>query len=213
MYKNFFKRIIDFTIVFIALLIIWPILLIITIWLHFANKGAGAFFTQERPGKDGKIFKVIKYKTMTDERDENGELLPDAQRLTKVGKIVRSLSIDELPQLINVLKGDMSLIGPRPLLVQYLPLFSKEQARRHEVRPGITGWAQVHGRNLCKLSKKFEYDVWYVDNCSLITDIKILWMTFMKVIQKSDVGEGAGNMEEVDDLGFSEKYRNKNNQQ
>lgn len=213
MYKNFFKRIIDFTIVFIALLIIWPILLIITIWLHFANKGAGAFFTQERPGKDGKIFKVIKYKTMTDERDENGELLPDAQRLTKVGKIVRSLSIDELPQLINVLKGDMSLIGPRPLLVQYLPLYSKEQARRHEVRPGITGWAQVHGRNLCKLSKKFEYDVWYVDNCSLITDIKILWMTFMKVIQKSDVGEGAGNMEEVDDLGFSEKYRNKNNQQ
>ena len=207
MYKNFFKRIIDFTIVFIALLIIWPILLIITIWLHFANKGAGAFFTQERPGKDGKIFKVIKYKTMTDERDENGELLPDAQRLTKVGKIVRSLSIDELPQLINVLKGDMSLIGPRPLLVQYLPLYSKEQARRHEVRPGITGWAQVHGRNLCKLSKKFEYDVWYVDNCSLITDIKILWMTFMKVIQKSDIGEGAGNMEEVDDLGFSEKLK------
>jgi lipopolysaccharide/colanic/teichoic acid biosynthesis glycosyltransferase len=208
MYKNFFKRIIDFTIVFIALLIIWPILLIITIWLHFANKGAGAFFTQERPGKDGKIFKVIKYKTMTDERDENGELLPDAQRLTKVGKLVRSTSIDELPQLINVLKGDMSLIGPRPLLVQYLPLYSKEQARRHEVRPGITGWAQVHGRNLCKLSKKFEYDVWYVDNCSLITDIKILWMTFMKVIQKSDVGEGASNMEEVDDLGFSEKHRN-----
>ena len=207
MYKNFFKRIIDFTIVFIALLIIWPILLIITIWLHFANKGAGAFFTQERPGKDGKIFKVIKYKTMTDERDEKGELLPDAQRLTKVGKFVRSTSIDELPQLINVLKGDMSLIGPRPLLVQYLPLYSKEQARRHEVRPGITGWAQVHGRNLCKLSKKFEYDVWYVDNCSLITDIKILWMTFMKVIQKSDIGEGAGNMEEVDDLGFSEKLK------
>ena len=208
MYKNFFKRIIDFTIVFIALLIIWPILLIITIWLYFANKGAGAFFTQERPGKDGKIFKVIKYKTMTDERDENGELLPDAQRLTKVGKFIRSTSIDELPQLINVLKGDMSLIGPRPLLVQYLPLYSKEQARRHDVRPGITGWAQVNGRNLCKLSKKFEYDVWYVDNCSLFTDIKILWMTFMKVVKKSDIGEGAGNMEEVDDLGFSDKYRN-----
>jgi lipopolysaccharide/colanic/teichoic acid biosynthesis glycosyltransferase len=207
MYKNFFKRIIDFTIVFIALLIIWPILLIITIWLHFANKGAGAFFTQERPGKNGKIFKVIKYKTMTDERDENGELLPDAQRLTKVGKFVRSTSIDELPQLINVLKGDMSLIGPRPLLVQYLPLYSKEQARRHEVRPGITGWAQVHGRNLCKLSKKFEYDVWYVDNCSVTIDIKILWMTFMKVIKKSDIGEGAGNMEEVDDLGFSDKLK------
>ena len=205
MYKNFFKRIIDFTIVFIALSIIWPILLLITIWLHFANKGAGAFFTQERPGKDGKIFKVIKYKTMTDERDENGELLPDAKRLTKVGKIVRSLSIDELPQLINVLKGEMSLIGPRPLLVQYLPLYSKEQARRHEVRPGITGWAQVNGRNLCKLSIKFQYDVWYVDNCSLFIDIKILWMTFMKVIKKSDIGEGAGSMEEVDDLGFSEK--------
>ena len=208
MYKNFFKRIIDFTIVFIALLIIWPILLIITIWLYFANKGAGAFFTQERPGKDGKIFKVIKYKTMADERDKNGELLPDAQRLTKVGKFIRSTSIDELPQLINVLKGDMSLIGPRPLLVQYLPLYSKEQARRHDVRPGITGWAQVNGRNLCKLSKKFEYDVWYVDNCSLFTDIKILWMTFMKVVKKSDIGEGAGNMEEVDDLGFSDKYRN-----
>ena len=207
MYKNFFKRIIDFTIVFVALLIIWPILLIITIWLHFANKGAGAFFTQERPGKDGKIFKVIKFKSMTDERDDNGKLLPDAQRLTKVGKFVRSTSIDELPQLINVLKGDMSLIGPRPLLVQYLPLYSKEQARRHEVRPGMTGWAQCNGRNLCKLSKKFEYDVWYVDHCTIVTDIKILWMTFMKVIKKSDIGEGAGNMEDVDDLGFSEKLK------
>lgn len=207
MYKNFFKRIIDFTIVFIALLIIWPILLIITIWLHFANKGAGAFFTQERPGKDGKIFKVIKFKSMTDERDEKGNLLPDAQRLTKVGRFVRSTSIDELPQLINVLKGDMALIGPRPLLVQYLPLYSKEQARRHEVRPGITGWAQVHGRNLCKLSKKFEYDVWYVDHCTFMTDIKILWITLLKVIKRSDIGEGAGNMEDVDDLGFSNKYR------
>jgi lipopolysaccharide/colanic/teichoic acid biosynthesis glycosyltransferase len=207
MYKNFFKRIIDFTIVFIVLLIIWPILLIITIWLHFANKGAGAFFTQERPGKDGRIFKVIKFKSMTDERDENGKLLPDTQRLTKVGKFVRSTSIDELPQLINVLKGDMALIGPRPLLVQYLPLYSKEQARRHEVRPGITGWAQVNGRNLCKLSKKFEYDVWYVDHCTFITDIKILWITLLNVIKRSDVGEGAGNMEDVDDLGFSDKYR------
>lgn len=207
MYKNFFKRIIDFTIVFIVLLIIWPILLIITIWLHFANKGAGAFFTQERPGKDGKIFKVIKFKSMTDERDENGKLLPDTQRLTKVGKFVRSTSIDELPQLINVLKGDMALIGPRPLLVQYLPLYSKEQARRHEVRPGITGWAQVNGRNLCKLSKKFEYDVWYVDHCTFMTDIKILWITLLNVIKRSDIGEGAGNMEDVDDLGFSNKYR------
>ena len=202
MYKNFFKRIIDFTIVFIALLIIWPILLVITIWLHFANKGAGAFFTQERPGKDGKIFKVIKYKTMTDERDENGELLPDAQRLTKVGKLVRSTSIDELPQLINVLKGDMALIGPRPLTPIYLKLYDDFQRRRMEVRPGITGWAQVHGRNLCKLSKKFEYDVWYVDNCSLIVDIKIYWMTFIKIIKRSDVGEGSGNMSEVDDLGI-----------
>ena len=207
MYKRFFKRMIDFSIVFVAMLVIWPVLLVITVWLHFANKGAGAFFTQERPGKDGKIFKVIKFKSMTDERDADGKLLPDAQRLTKVGSFVRKTSIDELPQLINVLKGDMALIGPRPLLVQYLPLYTKEQARRHEVRPGITGWAQVNGRNLCKLSKKFEYDVWYVDNCSFLTDIKIYWKTFMKVLKKSDIGEGAGNMEEVDDLGFSEKLK------
>ena len=196
MYKNFFKRVIDFTIVFIALSIIWPILLLITIWLHFANKGAGAFFTQDRPGKDGKIFKVIKYKTMTDERDENGNLLPDAQRLTKVGKFVRSTSIDELPQLINVLKGDMSLIGPRPLLVQYLPLYSKEQARRHEVRPGITGWAQCNGRNAISWTKKFELDVWYVDNCTLWTDIKIIWITIMKVLKRADISqEGQATME------------------
>lgn len=207
MYKNCFKRILDFTIVFVALSVIWPFLLIIAIWLHFANKGAGAFFTQERPGKDGKVFRVIKFKTMTDERDASGNLLPDAVRLTKIGRIIRGLSIDELPQLFNVLKGDMSLIGPRPLLVQYLPLYSPEQARRHEVRPGITGWAQVHGRNLCKLSKKFEYDVWYVDNCSLILDLKILWMTVMKVLKRSDIGEGAGNMQDVDDLGFSERSR------
>lgn len=202
MYKHIFKRLIDFCIVFTVLLIIWPVLLAITIWLHFANKGAGAIFFQERPGKDGKIFKVIKYKTMTDERDENGELLPDAQRLTKVGKFVRSTSIDELPQLINVLKGDMALIGPRPLTPIYLKLYDEFQRRRMEVRPGITGWAQVNGRNLCKLSKKFEYDVWYVDNCSLKTDIKIYWMTLIKIIKRSDVGEGAGNMAEVDDLGF-----------
>lgn len=191
----------------IALICISPILLFVTIWLHFANKGAGAFFFQERPGKDGKIFKVIKYKTMTDERDTNGELLPDAQRLTKVGKLVRSTSIDELPQLFNVLKGDMSLIGPRPLLVQYLPLYSKEQARRHEVRPGISGWAQVNGRNHCKLSKKFEYDVWYVDHCTLMTDLRIVWKTVVNVLKRSDVGEGAVDMDDVDDLHFSEKYR------
>ena len=196
MYKNFFKRIIDFTIVFIVLLIIWPILLLITIWLHFANKGAGAFFTQERPGKDGKIFKVIKFKTMTDERDENGKLLPDAQRLTKVGRFVRSTSIDELPQLINVLKGDMALIGPRPLLVKYLPLYSEEQARRHEVRPGMTGWAQCNGRNAISWAKKFELDVWYVDNCTLWTDIKIIWITIMKVLKRADISQdGQATME------------------
>ncbi len=207
MYKHFFKRFLDFWISLIALICISPILIVVTIWLHFANKGAGAFFFQERPGKDGKIFKVIKYKTMTDERDANGKLLPDAQRLTKVGKLVRSLSIDELPQLINVLKGDMALIGPRPLLVKYLPLYSPEQARRHEVRPGITGWAQVHGRNHCKLSKKFELDVWYVDHCTLITDLKIIWMTVMNVLKRSDIGEGAGDMKDVDDLHFSERLK------
>lgn len=205
MYKDFFKRFFDFWISLIALICISPILLVVTIWLHFANKGAGAFFTQERPGKDAKIFKVIKYKTMTDERDADGNLLPDAKRLTKVGRIVRSLSIDELPQLFNVLKGDMALIGPRPLLVQYLPLYSKEQARRHEVRPGISGWAQVNGRNHCKLSKKFEYDVWYVDHLTLWLDIRIIWMTITNVLKRSDIGEGAGNMAEVDDLHFADR--------
>ena len=207
MYKHFWKRVIDFILSLLALAILWPILSLIAIWLHFANKGAGAFFLQERPGKDGKIFKVIKFKTMTDERDSEGNLLPDAARLTKVGKFVRSTSIDELPQLINVLKGDMALIGPRPLLVQYLPLYSKEQARRHEVRPGITGWAQVNGRNHCKLSKKFEYDVWYVNHCIFSTDIKIVWMNIMSVVKRSNIGEGAVNMAEVDDLGFAEKMK------
>lgn len=202
MYKHIFKRLIDFCIVFTVLLIIWPVLLAITIWLHFANKGAGAIFFQERPGKDGKIFKVIKFKTMTDERDANSVLLPDAERLTKVGRFVRSMSIDELPQLINVLKGDMSLIGPRPLTPIYLQLLNEEQARRHEVRPGITGWAQVNGRNHCKLSKKFEYDVWYVDHCTFATDVKIIWMTIQNVLQREDVGEGASDMKDVDDLGF-----------
>lgn len=191
MYKHFFKRVIDFTIVLMALLVIWPILLVITIWLHFVNKGAGAFFFQERPGKDGKIFKVIKFKTMTDERDAEGKLLPDADRLTKVGKIVRSTSIDELPQLINVLKGDMALIGPRPLRVHYLPLYSKEQARRHEVRPGITGWAQVNGRNNISWTKRFELDVWYVDNCSLWTDIKVILLTIKKVLFREDINNDA----------------------
>ncbi len=205
MYKHFIKRVLSFLIALVALLLIWWFLAIVAIWLHFANKGAGAFFTQERPGKKGKVFKVIKFKTMSDERDADGNLLPDEVRLTKVGRFIRSTSIDELPQLINVFKGDMALIGPRPLLVQYLPLYTEEQSRRHEVRPGITGWAQVHGRNLLKLSKKFEYDVWYVDHCTLFLDLKILWKTVMNVLKRSDIGEGAGNMAEVDDLGFMER--------
>ncbi len=187
MYKNFFKRIIDFTIVFIALLIIWPILLIITIWLHFANKGAGAFFTQERPGKDGKIFKVIKFKSMTDERDEKGNLLPDVQRLTKVGKFVRSTSIDELPQLINVLKGDMALIGPRPLLPEYLPYYTEREQLRHTVRPGITGWAQVNGRNNCGWNKKLEYDAYYVEQLNFGMDCKVILMTIKNVLSGKDI--------------------------
>ena len=189
MYKHFFKRVIDFVVALCALLVIWPILIIITVWLHFANKGAGAFFLQERPGKNGKIFCVIKFKTMTDERDANGNLLPDAERLTKVGKFVRSTSIDELPQLVNVLKGDMSLIGPRPLLTQYLPLYSKEQARRHEVRPGITGWAQCHGRNAINWTKKFELDVWYVDHCSFLLDLKIIFLTIKKVLVREGISQ------------------------
>ena len=207
MYKHFFKRVIDFTIALVAILVIWPILLVIYIWLSIANKGAGALFYQERPGKNGKIFKIIKFKSMTDERDEYGNLLPDHIRLTKVGAFVRNTSIDELPQLINVLNGDMALIGPRPLTPIYLKLFNEEQARRHEVRPGITGWAQVNGRNHCKLSKKFEYDVWYVDHCTLATDIKILCMTVMNVLNRKDVGAGADDMESIDDLGFMEKIR------
>lgn len=196
MYKHFFKRLIDFILVLCVLLVIWPILLIITVWLHFANKGAGAFFTQDRPGKNGKIFKVIKCKTMTDERDAEGNLLPDADRLTKVGRFVRSTSIDELPQLINVLKGDMALIGPRPLLPQYLPLYSPEQARRHEVRPGITGWAQINGRNAISWTKKFEYDVWYVDHCSFLLDLKIVFLTIKKVFIREGISqEGQATME------------------
>ena len=191
MYKCFFKRLIDFIIALCTLAFIWPILLLITIWLHFANKGAGAFFTQERPGKDGRIFRLIKFKSMTDERDAEGKLLPDAKRLTHVGKFVRATSIDELPQLINVLKGDMALIGPRPLLPQYLSLYSKEQARRHEVRPGITGWAQVNGHNAISWTKKFELDVWYVDHCSLLLDLRIIVLTVKKVFVKEGVNFGS----------------------
>lgn len=207
MYKHFFKRVIDFTIALVALLVIWPILLIIYIWLTIANKGAGAFFCMPRPGSNGKIFKVIKFKTMSDERDAEGNLLPDEQRLTKVGKFVRSTSVDELPQLINVLKGDMSFIGPRPLYVNFLKLYDETQARRHEVRPGISGWAQVHGRNLCTYSKKFEYDVWYVDHISAWVDLQILFLTIKNVVCREDIGVGSGNNDEVDDLGFTQRLK------
>ena len=221
MYRHFFKRLIDFCIALVALICISPLLIVVTIWLHFTNKGArdltssnqgGAqgksvrarlsawfapvFFLQERPGKDAKIFRVIKFKTMTDERDSEGNLLPDAERLTKVGRFVRSTSIDELPQLINVLKGDMALIGPRPLLPQYLPLYSKEQMRRHEVRPGISGWAQCHGRNAISWTEKFKLDVWYVNHLSLWTDLKVIFLTIKKVLVREGISEeGQATME------------------
>ena len=184
MYKNFFKRFFDFIIVFTALLIIWPFLLVIYIWLTIANKGAGAIFFQERPGKDERIFKVIKFKSMTDERDTKGNLLPDAQRLTKVGAFVRKTSIDELPQLINVLKGDMSLIGPRPLLPRYLPYYTERERLRHTVRPGISGWAQVNGRNNITWDNKLEYDAYYAEHVSLLFDLKILCLTLYKVVKR-----------------------------
>ena len=207
MYKHFFKRLFSFLIVFIAMLFIWWIIAIIAIWLHFANKGAGAFFYQNRAGRGGKIFKVMKFKSMTDERDAEGKLLPDAQRLTPIGRFIRKTSIDELPQLINVLKGDMALVGPRPLLPEYTPLYDETQRRRLEVRPGITGWAQVHGRNGLKLSKRVEMDVYYVDHVSLWMDIKILWLTFYGLFAtKVEVDRGA--LEGVDDLGFDKKAFN-----
>ncbi len=189
MYEYFFKRTLDFTIATIAFIILLPFFLLAVVLLHFANKGAGVFFTQERPGKDTRIFKVVKFKTMTDERDSDGKLLPDAQRLTRVGSLVRSLSIDELPQLLNVLKGDMSFVGPRPLLVKYLPLYNEEQARRHDVRPGITGWAQVNGRNAISWSRKFELDVWYVDHRSFTLDMKILYLTVLKVFKRDGISK------------------------
>lgn len=199
MYRRYIKRILDFIIALLALILVSPILIVVTIWLHFANKGAGAFFTQERPGKDAKIFKVVKFKTMTDERDENGNLLPDEKRLTRVGRFVRSTSIDELPQFFNVLKGDMSLLGPRPLLVKYLPLYSPEQMRRHEVRPGISGWAQCHGRNAMTWKQKFEYDVWYVDHLTFKVDLQIVMMTIKSVLMREGISqEGSATMEEFD---------------
>lgn len=198
MYKNYLKRVFDFSIALFAIVIASPLMITVAVWLHFANKGAGVFFLQERPGRYGKIFKVVKYKTMTDEKDTNGNLLPDEERLTPIGKFIRSTSIDELPQLINVLKGDMALIGPRPLLVKYLPLYSKKQARRHEVRPGISGWAQCHGRNAISWTQKLEYDVWYVDNISLWTDIRIIWKTIISVVQRD--GISAENNVTIDDF-------------
>ena len=195
-YARYIKRIIDFCIAAVALLVLSPLLVVVTVWLHFANRGAGAFFFQERPGKDARIFKVVKFKTMTDERDAAGQLLPDEQRLTRVGRFVRSTSLDELPQLLNVVRGDMALIGPRPLLVQYLPLYSPRQARRHEVRPGITGWAQCHGRNAISWTQKFEYDVWYVDHLTFLTDIKVIWLTVKTVLTRSGIShEGSATME------------------
>ena len=189
MYKRFIKRVLSLSLAFLALVLIGWLIVIVAVWLHFANKGAGAFFFQERPRKKGKIYKVIKFKTMTDERDAEGKLLPDAQRLTKIGKIVRSLSIDELPQLINIIKGDMSFIGPRPLLVKYLSLYSPEQMRRHEVRPGISGWAQVNGRNTISFTKQFEYDVFYVDHLTFWLDVKIFFMTILKVFKREGISE------------------------
>lgn len=199
MYKHFFKRFFDFCIALVALLILFLPLLVITVWLHFANKGAGAFFFQERPGLHGKIFKVIKYKTMTDERGEDGKLLPDAQRLTKVGKFVRSTSIDELPQLINVLKGDMALIGPRPLYVRYLPYYTEVEQRRHDVRPGISGWAQCHGRKSITWTEKLRYDVEYVDKCSLMMDLKIIFTTIKQVLAREDVGVATSGTNDFND--------------
>lgn len=196
MYHKYIKQVIDIFLALGLLLIIWPFLLAITLFLWFSNKGAGAFFFQNRVGKNGRVFRVIKYKTMTDERDEQGNLLPDAERITRIGRFVRSMSLDELPQLINVLKGDMSFIGPRPLLVQYLPLYSKEQSRRHDVRPGITGWAQVNGRNAISWAKKFELDVWYVDHCSFLLDVRIFLLTIKKVLIREGISqEGQATME------------------
>ena len=195
-YSLYIKRLFDFVLSLAALLLLMPFLLLVTVGLHFANKGSGAFFTQQRPGYKGKIFKIYKFKTMTDERDADGNLLPDAERLTKVGRVVRSLSIDELPQLLNVLIGEMSFIGPRPLLPQYLPLYSKEQARRHDVRPGITGWAQCNGRNAISWTQKFELDVWYVDNCSFLLDAKIVFLSVYKIFAREGISqEGEATME------------------
>ncbi|KGF38198.1 sugar transferase [Prevotella bivia DNF00650] len=193
MYKYVLKRVIDFAIALIALICISPLLLVVTVWLHFANKGAGAFFLQERPGLHGKVFKIVKLKTMNEEKGSDGKLLPDIQRITPIGSFVRKTSLDELPQLINVLKGDMALIGPRPLLVKYLSLYSAEQMRRHDVRPGISGWAQCHGRNTLTWSEKFKLDVWYVDHVSLKTDLEVIFTTIKNVLMRKDIDNNVNN--------------------
>lgn len=189
MYRKFLKRCLSLLLSIVALLAVGWLIGLVALILHFANKGAGVFFLQPRPGKDAKIFKVIKFKTMTDERSADGKLLPDAQRLTRIGKIVRSLSLDELPQLVNILKGDMAFIGPRPWRVEYLPLYSPQQMRRHEVRPGITGWAQVHGRNAISFTKRLEYDIYYVDHLSFRLDARIFFMTIRKVLRREGISE------------------------
>lgn len=187
LYRDCFKRVFDFTAATCAAVALSPLLLGLAVWLHFANKGAGVLFSQERPGKNGKIFRLYKFKSMTDERGPDGKLLPNERRITKAGKFLRSTSLDELPQLINIIRGDISIIGPRPLLEQYLPLYSPEQARRHEIRPGVTGWAQVHGRNAISWTRKFELDVWYVDHVSFWVDMKILFLTALKVLRRADI--------------------------
>lgn len=209
MYKNVFKRLLDLILSLSGFIILSPLFLLIALILAMTNKGK-PFFVQLRPGKNNRIFKVVKFKTMNDKRDSDGKLMPDSERLTQIGSFIRKMSLDEIPQLLNVIKGDMSLIGPRPLVVQYLPLYDDKQIRRHEVRPGITGWAQVNGRNLLKFSKKFEYDVWYVDNLSFRLDLKIFFLTIVNILSKKDIGEGAMEMESVDDLNFAEKMRSNN---
>lgn len=206
MYKHFFKRLIDFLLSLVALLCLSPLLLVLIVWLHFANEGAGVFFLQPRPGYKGRIFKVVKFKTMNDRRGPDGALLPDMERITRLGAFMRATSLDELPQLFNVLKGDMALIGPRPLLVKYLPLYNAEQARRHDVRPGITGWAQCHGRNALTWTEKFKLDVWYVDHLSLLTDLQVIWRTIMTVIKR----EGINASEEPDRRVTMEEFTGNN---
>lgn len=200
MYRHFFKRFFDIIASLIILVLLSPILLVICLWLHFANKGTGIFFYQKRPGLHGELFSIIKFKSMTDEKDAEGNLLPNEQRITKIGALLRKTSLDELPQFINVLKGDMSMIGPRPLVIRYLDLYTAEQARRHDVRPGITGWAQVNGRNAISWTRKFELDVWYVDHLSLWLDLRIVYLTVVSILRRKDINSNSGK---VGAIGFN----------